>query len=230
MNIIISGFISIWLYLSLAVGFFLVVFLICHWKKWNWQKRLGTMAVITLTLHVWEEWVIPGGFYYLYNVGSPNYPMSQLTDSITNFAGIILGLIVVLYGINNISAFVIAFICLFEGIAHCVLLVIKSYHLFAPQGDVFFYNPGQFTALFCFVPIGIGLVIYFIRHHPTVKQLLLGIIAAAAVNSIEVALPEALLKNPASPYAFSEKGYYKKFKTILPGDPAYKTSHTLTAQ
>lgn len=227
-----QGFIDVWLWLVAGVFVFLLVYLIRHWKAWNWQKRLCTMAVMTLCLHCWEEWRIPGGFWWLYNAGVANYPMSELTDSITNFAGIVLGLIVILAGlVNNVSAFVIAFICLFEGLAHGVFLHAKSVALFSRAGDPTWYNPGFFTAIFLFVPIGIGLVLWFVFHHPTVRQVLLGIFFAAVVNIGEVIMPEALLKDPESPYAFTSRGmYYSSFKTVLPPADAGSAAGTPAAE
>src|SRR5574344_2399336 len=79
-----------WLYVMIAIGIFMAVLLIKNWKDWTWLNKLGTLAIIVLVFHVWEEWVIPGGFHYIYNLGSEcpeRYPMSQLTDMITNFGG-----------------------------------------------------------------------------------------------------------------------------------------------
>jgi hypothetical protein len=71
-----------WLYLMIIMSVILTVQLICHWKEWDAPRKLGAFTVIVLTFHVWEEWVIPGGFHYYYNISSEaalrdRYPMSR---------------------------------------------------------------------------------------------------------------------------------------------------------
>lgn len=51
-----------WLYCVLIMGIVLTVQLIVHWKDWDILRKLGAFTVIVLVFHVWEEWVIPGGF------------------------------------------------------------------------------------------------------------------------------------------------------------------------
>ena len=79
-----------WLYCMIIMSVILTVQMIVHWKEWDGLTKLGAFTVIVLTFHVWEEWVIPGGFHYIYNIDSAaalrsRYPMSQITDMITNF-------------------------------------------------------------------------------------------------------------------------------------------------
>jgi hypothetical protein len=57
-----------WLYLMIVMSIMLTVQLIVHWKDWDSIRKFGAFAVIVLTFHVWEEWVIPGGFHYIYNI------------------------------------------------------------------------------------------------------------------------------------------------------------------
>ena len=50
---------------------------------------------VLIPLHVIEEWVFPGGFHYHYNTVMKSkqldrYPMSRLTDMLTNFIATIL--------------------------------------------------------------------------------------------------------------------------------------------
>ncbi|MGI6033476.1 MAG: hypothetical protein ACOX69_08680 [Coriobacteriales bacterium] len=84
-----------WLYCMLVLSIIGTVQLIVHWKDWGALRKFGIFAVIVLTFHVWEEWVIPGGFHWIYNFSSEpslrdRYPMSEVTDMITNFGGAIL--------------------------------------------------------------------------------------------------------------------------------------------
>ena len=194
---------SIWLYASLAIAVVNLALLVRHWKEWDALKRLAPLAVTALVLHVWEEWRIPGGFWYLYNGGVPNYPMSQLTDMVTNFSGIVLGTIVVLYGANSITSIVMLAISGMEVMVHGVILRGKSEALYGVS-----YNPGMLTALCCFLPLAILFLVFLIRKRPKLRQILLGVVFAVIVNFACVALPEAFLADPASPYEFTDPGFY----------------------
>ena len=89
-----------WLYCMLIMGVVLTVQLIIHWKDWTFLRKMGAFTVIVLVFHVMEEWVMPGGFHYYYNISSDailrdRYPMNELTDMITNFGGALIWFILV---------------------------------------------------------------------------------------------------------------------------------------
>lgn len=194
---------SIWLYVSAALAVVDFAMLVKHWNEWDALKRLAPLAVIALVLHVWEEWRIPGGFWYLYNGGVANYPMSQLTDMLTNFIGIALGTIVVFWGANSITSIVMLAISAMEVAVHCVILRGKSAALYGIS-----YNPGMITAIGCFLPLAVLFLVFLIKKKPRLRDILLGIVFAVIVNVACVVLPEALFADPASPYAFTDPGFY----------------------
>ena len=207
-----------WLYLMVGIGIFLSIWLAVHWKKYDWCNRLGTIAIIVLCFHVWEEWVMPGGFHYIYNEASPEalrgqYPMNQLTDMITNLGGAIVGMVVLfVWGLNTGAGIAISLFSLFEAVIHLVLAG-KSLNAFADVGQTAFYAPGLNTALFMFLPLAITYLLYFIFHtpKPNWKQWLGGLLSLVVLSFLLVNLPEMLLKNENSPYAFPTHGYYDQF-------------------
>ena len=211
---------SIWLYLILVVACFNGYLLFKHWKEWPLHRKLTAMAVIALVLHVWEEWRIPGGFYYLYNQGAANYPMNMLSDCVTNMIGITLGTIVVLWGGNAISSITVAFCSFFEVIVHCGILMIRTQNLFAGSGITVFYDPGMATSLLLFLPITIAFIYCLIKSRPNWKQILFGIVCIVIVIQTNVILPEEIFKDENSPYAFTSKGYYQQFDITFPNDTA----------
>ncbi len=185
------------------------------------MNRLGgTFAIIVLVLHVWEEWVVPpGGFHYIYNLGSDHppdrYPMSELTDMITNFGAAMLGVVVLILwgGFGGVSASIaIALFSLFEVIVH-VLLAFQSHAEFADAGQSIIYAPGLVTALLGFLVVFIGYLVHFIRSRtvPRVGQWARGLIAIVVGSLLLVQLPELLLKDEDSPYPFPDDGYYEQF-------------------
>lgn len=205
-----------WLYVMAAIGILMTTLLVRNWKKWDWSNRLGTIAVIVLVLHVMEEWVLPGGFHYIYNIGSAypdKYPMNQLTDMITNLGATILGMVVLLkWGFRAQAGIAIGIFSLFEFVIH-MYLASKSLAEFGTAGQTTFYAPGLVTACIGFLPVAIVFLVCFIRHKskPNVKQWAGGIAALVIGSLLLVQLPEALLKNENSPYVFEDHGYYEQF-------------------
>lgn len=59
-----------WLYCMAVMGIVLTVQLMIHWKDWDFLRKAGAFTVIVLVFHVMEEWVMPGGFHYNYNISS----------------------------------------------------------------------------------------------------------------------------------------------------------------
>ncbi len=205
-----------WLYLMVGIGLFLSVWLAVKWKKLDWCNRLGTIAIIVLVFHVWEEWVMPGGFHYIYNENSAlpdRYPMSQITDMITNLGGAIVGVIVLfVWGLNTGAGIAISLFSLFEAVIH-IVLASKSLAAFGDMGQTAFYAPGLNTALFGFLPVAIAYLLYFIFHKPkpNVKQWCGAIVALLLLSFLLVNLPEMVLKSEDSPYVFPTHGYYDQF-------------------
>ena len=86
----------IWIYVMFAIGGVTAVFLVFRWHEWSAAMRLCAVNAVILPFHVLEEWILPGGFHYAYNMNQKvfdekllhQYPMSKLTDMITNFLGI----------------------------------------------------------------------------------------------------------------------------------------------
>lgn len=209
-----------WLYLMIGIGIFLSFWLAFHWKKYSWTNRLGSLAIIVLCFHVMEEWVLPGGFHFIYNLNadnpllsSSNYPMNQVTDMITNLGGAIIGMVVLfVWGLNDGAGIAIGIFSLFEAVIH-VYLASKSLSAFGPYGQTAFYAPGLNTALFMFLPLFFAYVIHFSfrKKKPSWKAWVGGIASLGILSFLLVNLPEMLLKSEDSPYIFTNHGYYEQF-------------------
>lgn len=81
-----------WLYVMYAIGAVMALLLLWKWDQWSHTVKLLVSITIIVPLHVAEEWRLPGGFHYIYNLifrsPSPNvYPMNTLVDMSTNFFG-----------------------------------------------------------------------------------------------------------------------------------------------
>ena len=84
------AWLSVWLCVATAIALAVFVHIVRNWNRWDWLTRLVAICSIWIVPHVREEWIVPGGFHYMYNMlsgstATDRYPMSQLTDMWTNF-------------------------------------------------------------------------------------------------------------------------------------------------
>lgn len=206
-----------WLYAMLVMGVVLTVQLIVNRKSWNALRRLGACTVLVLVLHVWEEWVIPGGFHYFYNLSSEaalrdRYPMNELTDMITNFGGALVWLLLVetnAYGRK--MSFAVMLFSFAEVLIH--LLGAASSRALLLENGVYspFYTPGLLTALACWLPLGIAYAVRFMQARFRVRDVLGGAAILVLLSMLLIVLPESLLKSKDTPYVFDNAGWYEKY-------------------
>ncbi len=111
-------------YVMAAIGIVLGVLIWKNRKTWSALNILCTLAIIVLILHVIEEWVLPGGLHYSYNINHGSeylsrYPMNRLTDMITNFGAVVIGCIVLkVWGFRKPAGIAIMLFSAFEVIMH----------------------------------------------------------------------------------------------------------------
>ena len=102
------------------------VLLIINWGEWSFPIKFMALSTIVLPAHVFEEWQFPAGFHYQYNtaIGTEEkylncYPMCRLTDMITNFAGELMFIfLIILHYDNNSVVLAITFFSFLECIIH----------------------------------------------------------------------------------------------------------------
>lgn len=218
MQIIINNWLSIWLYVMVGIGIYLSWLIYKNRKTWSVLNILCTLAVVVLVLHVIEEWVLPGGLHYSYNIdhGSTilsRYPMNRLTDMITNFGGVLLGCIVLkFWGFRKPAGIAIMLFSAFEVVIH-IVIGINSMGTFGEYGQNVLYSPGLITSLFGFLPICMALAVYLIKkkNRPKIKQWFMAVVAMFLFCFLLINLPEMILGDENSPYAFTDRGYYEQF-------------------
>lgn len=86
MENIIQGWLSIWLYVMAGIAVALFIKVYKNRQTWDKTNILCTLAVIVLVLHVIEEWALPGGLHYSYNIAHNStllsrYPMMLYNKS-----------------------------------------------------------------------------------------------------------------------------------------------------
>lgn len=229
MEFLIKVWLSIWLFVMAGIGIFLGALIWKKRKTWDIINILCTLSVIVLVLHVIEEWVLPGGLHYSYNLshGSTDlacYPMNRLTDMITNFGGVLLGCIVLKFGgFRKTAGIAVMLFSAFEAVIH-IVIGINSLRLFGKYGMQTLYSPGLVTSLFGFLPIAIILAIHLFRkeNRAAVRQWFMAVAAMLGFCFLLINLPEMVLSDKSSPYAFTDRGYYEQFADEFETDNGLK--------
>lgn len=222
---IINIWLSVWLYVMAAIAIVLGILVFRNRKKWSTLNILCTLAVIVLVLHVIEEWVLPGGLHYSYNIdhGSnilSGYPMNRLTDMITNFGGVVLGCVVLkFWGFKKPAGIAVMLFSLFEVVIH-IVIGIGSLKTFGEYGMNTLYSPGLVTSLFGFLPVTIALAAHMFKpgNRPTVRQWIIAVVAMFGFCFLLINLPEMTLSDENTPYSFTDRGYYEKYAAEYEAD------------
>ena len=216
MEALMQGWLSIWLYVMAAIGIVLGVLIWKNRKTWSALNILCTLAIIVLILHVIEEWVLPGGLHYSYNINHGSeylsrYPMNRLTDMITNFGGALIWFILVqtdkyerkmsfavmLFGYAEVAIHVL-------GASSSRTLLLES-GVYSP-----FYGPGMLTALVCWLPLAVVYTAYFVKTRVKLRDVIGGVILVV-LSILLITMPESLLKNENTPYVFDNAGWYEQY-------------------
>lgn len=219
METIMQGWLSIWLYVMAGIGIYLTWLVYKNRKTWDKINIFCTLAIVVLVLHVLEEWVLPGGLHYSYNINHGSeilsrYPMNRLTDMITNFGAVVIGCIVLkVWGFRKPAGIAIMLFSAFEVVMH-ISIGIQDMQIFGQYGMNTLYSPGLITSLFGFLPVCIGLAVQLFRkkeNWPKLKQWILAIAATAVLGFLLINLPEMVLGKEDSPYEFTDRGFYEQF-------------------
>lgn len=226
METIINAWLSVWLYVMAAIAVVLTIKIFKNRKEWDKINILCTVAIIVLVLHVLEEWVLPGGLHYSYNIDHGSsilscYPMNRLTDMITNFGGVILGCVVLkFWGFRKPAGVAIMLFSAFEVVIH-IIIGVTSLKTFGEYGMNTLYSPGLVTSLFGFLPVVILLAkeLFFSgKKRPSLKQWIMAVVAMFGFCFLLINLPEMLLGDENTPYTFTDRGYYEQYAEMYEAD------------
>ncbi|MFI3141599.1 MAG: HXXEE domain-containing protein [Clostridia bacterium] len=216
---IMKAWLSCWLYVISAIGASLATLVAVNFKVWETTTTLAVCVAITLVLHVLEEWKFPGGFFYAYNLMMKSdekmldrYPMSQVTDMLTNFGALVYCLIMLAIGMPYIAAISAFWFSIMEVIVHTVNGFSVKKH-YKAKGKKTIYNPGLATSLFGFLPLAILYVVTFTSQAPTWKELGLSFLLCAGVGVLCIPVAEGIFKNKNTKFPYNwGKGYFEKFE------------------
>lgn len=209
---------SIWLYVMALISGIIIGVTICNWQVWSLQETIFAFATALLPLHVLEEWYFPSGFHTMYNLmaksSNPDrYPMNQMSDMFTNLIGVIFGCVVLVVGVNAFFCVMQLFLCCAEVFGHFSGGV-YLYRQFKSKGKRTLYSPGMATTIFGYIPIAVGIVVsFFTQSAPTVIEFIVAIVCGMLLGGVSLNLPEKLLKDENTPYAYTwGDGYLSKWE------------------
>lgn len=206
---------KIWLNVLYLLGLGLLMILIGFGQDWPQRFKLIWAVAIILPIHACEEWQLPGGFHYQYNLtmGSklPNkYPMSRLTDMVTIVVAEIIYLGCLFFYQQTWILMALCGFSLLEVGAH-TYFGIAMYHRFKNHGKKTIYNPGMASAYLGFGSL-VALMIQNIHHTgATGMDWLLTLIMLLLMALIEVILPERIFRSPQTEFGFTSPMYFAKF-------------------
>ncbi|GAO99305.1 Brp/Blh family beta-carotene 15,15'-monooxygenase [Fructobacillus ficulneus] len=174
------------------------------------------MVAIILPIHAGEEWQLPGGFHYQYNLsfGSdmPNiYPMNRLTDMLTVcIAEVAYIVCIFFYQVNWVVMALCAF-CFLEVFMH-TFFGIKMYNRFKNQGKKTLYNPGMASGYLGFGVTAIAMVVNLANHATiTGTDWVFAFIMLLLMALFEILLPERLFRSKDTSFPFTSPMYFTKF-------------------
>ena len=211
-----------WILFGLCITSLMTILILVFWN--DWSVALKVMAAISalVPVHVVEEWVFPGGFHYQYNTFvyrsklPDRYPMSRLTDMMTNLlATFLYAFIVCWYALSGeqvpatLVLMTIGF-CTLEVIIHTTFGVM-AWLRFRNVGKTTIYGPGSITAYLGFGLFGAILCYTLPDYTLTSYDWWIGAIELVAMLTGIVIIPETAAKSRNTRFIFPSAGYYDRY-------------------
>ncbi len=220
-----------WLIFICVTGAVTAICAAFFWNDLPLGAKGAAFAAVIMPLHVLEEWKFPGGLHYFYNIffvhrdpvhpdqkDLMRYPMSRLTDMITNICLqwiplIYLVLTLIFPSLSNGVTIAMILFCYGEVAAH-VAVGILTRHWYKDLGKTSIYDPGLCTAGILFLPAGT----YLLAHlHGVTGQdwlnclILFLILILISVPLTETPIKKWVIKQEEGMFAFANPKYFTKY-------------------
>ncbi len=216
-----------WLIFICATGTVTAVLAAIFWNQMPLGAKGAVFAAVIMPFHVLEEWKFPGGLHYFYNLffgpkdpkkqELDRYPMSRLTDMITNIClqwiPLIYLPIACLTHLSNAVTIAMIIFCYGEVLAH-TLVGFLTLSWYRKDGKTTIYDPGFATSYMMFLPAGT----YLVSHLTGVTGsdwlwavILLLIMLGISVPFTETPIKKWVIKQEKGVFAFENPKYYRKF-------------------
>ncbi len=216
-----------WLIFICVTGVVTAICAAIFWEQMPLGAQGAVFAAVIMPFHVLEEWKFPGGLHYVYNklLGPKDpkkqdvsrYPMSRLTDMVTNIGLQWIPLIYLLLSfvtnLSNAIALCMMVFCFIEVLAHTGM-GFMTLRWFGKAGKKTIYNPGFATSYMMFLPCGIYLAVRLngITGRDWLWCVILFIIMMLiCIPLTETPLKRWVIKQEKGIFAFADAKYFCRF-------------------
>lgn len=223
---------NLWIYFICIIGVVTGIYLILNWGDLSVGARGAAFCAMIMPLHVIEEWKLPGGLHYIYNVrifgpfakdthSLNRFPMSRLTDMNTNVGLTVVPLIyawlsTIFTGIEPGLAICMMMFGYMELFAHTVVGIICLIR-YKKAGKRTIYDPGLGTSIFCFLPASIYIMLNL--QETSLMDWICSVILFIVLVTICLLLAEFPLRKwvrslNSEYFAFESPKYFSKFVDV----------------
>ncbi len=216
-----------WIIFICVVGAITACFAAAFWNRLPIGVIGCVFAAVIMPFHVIEEWKYMGGLHYFYNTllgpkdpekqDLSRYPMSRLTDMVTNvglqWVPLVYILLCFFTNLSNAVALCMMLFCYIEVLAH-IGAGFMTRHMYKDKGKKNIYNPGLVTALMMFLPGGIYLTAHLsgITGRDWLWCIILFIIMMLiCIPLTETPLKKWVIKQEKGMFSFVSPKYFANF-------------------
>lgn len=212
---------QLWLHVLYGIGIMMSCFLIVGWSESSIPSKMMYLLTIMVPLHVFEENTLPGGFFFMNNLGQKSdkpmmYPQNMMTNMITNLGAEIVFITVLIFAdyIPN-SAVVVVIVFGYAECIHHTMDGIRMYKKYAGRGKKTIYGPGTITSFAGLIQLSTYGLVWLTKQSVGVNEVIIGIGIILFVVIGLILIPFQISKRLRSQrFAFRSKGYFEKYEKI----------------
>lgn len=212
---------QLWLHVLYGIGIMMSCFLIVGWSESSIPSKMMYLLTIMVPLHVFEENTLPGGFFFMNNLGQKSdkpmmYPQNMMTNMITNLGAEIVFITVLIFAdyIPN-SAVVVVIVFGYAECVHHTMDGIRMYKKYAGRGKKTIYGPGTITSFAGLIQLSTYGLVWLTKQSVGVNEVIIGIGIILFVVIGLILIPFQISKRLRSQrFAFRSKGYFEKYEKI----------------
>lgn len=213
-----NGWLKIWI---AVIAFFAggaLFYVLTNWSITSWQQKSLAFFLTVMIVHINEEGVLPGGFFYMYNtVFDPTntlydrYPINRFSEMLENFLGVVSALICFWFFPNTYTATAYLLVCLIEIPGH-IVIGYKMKQQLAVKGKRTIYNPGLASVICGFLPLAVYIIVHLVTSGAGLWQIVGGFVLGLVLVTVCIRVPDKVFMDKNSSYVFpADYGYFNKF-------------------
>ncbi len=211
-----------WLYVLYLLGIASFCVLLIEWPAWSIPQKLMCLLAAMIPLHVFEENHLPGGFFFMNNLGQKSdhprqYPQNQFTNMWTNLGAEIIVLILCSFvpKMENTAVTIVILFGIGE-ILHHTMDGIHMYQRYHSVGKRTIYGPGTIHSYVCLLPMSVYGIYYLTQTDFRWSEILIGAVGLVVFVVCFILIPFVISKRVKSErFAFDYIGYFEKYETRM---------------